>query len=147
MAFHLVEHSRRKLKGVKERGLNALWKSATKTCLIFDICYVALKIVTCVIRYTGYGSLVEKLLKFELIKAHLRSFSSTLGSYRIMKIILNVFTIFWARLGPFWLSAHLDWSELIQTHKSSCKLIWVHLGSFRLQVRLNSFERLQVHLI
>ena len=42
--------------------------------LIFDIYYVALKIVTYVISYTGYASLVKMLLKFELIKAHLNSF-------------------------------------------------------------------------
>ena len=41
---------------------------------IFDFYYVALKIVTYVVSYTGYASLVKMLLKFELIKADLSSF-------------------------------------------------------------------------
>ena len=41
---------------------------------IFDIYYVALKIVMYVISYTVYASLITILLKFEFIKAYLSSF-------------------------------------------------------------------------
>ena len=52
---------------------------------IFDIYYdVAIKIVTYVMPYTGYASLVKILLKFELIKAHFSSFRPILSSYRII---------------------------------------------------------------
>ena len=57
---------------------------------IFNIYYVALKIVTYVMPYTGYASLVNILLKFELFKAHLRSFRTVLGSYEIILRIFNV---------------------------------------------------------
>ena len=52
---------------------------------IFEIYYdVAIKIVTYVMLYTGYASLVKILLKFELIKAHFSSFRPILSSYRII---------------------------------------------------------------
>ena len=41
---------------------------------VFDIYYVALKIVTYVMSYIGHTSLVKILLKLDLIKAHLSSF-------------------------------------------------------------------------
>ena len=41
---------------------------------IFDIYYVTLKFVTCVMSYTEYASLINILLKFEPIKAGLSSF-------------------------------------------------------------------------
>ena len=41
---------------------------------IFDIYYVALKIVTYVMSYTEYTLLVKILLKFNLTKAHLNLF-------------------------------------------------------------------------
>ena len=65
-AFHLVQNSERKLKGVRGCGLRALWKWVTTFIK-------SLKILTYVMSYTGYVSLVKKLLKFELIKAHLNS--------------------------------------------------------------------------
>ena len=49
-------------------------KMSHKNGLIFDIYYVALKIVTYGMSYIGYPSLVKILLKFELIKAILSSF-------------------------------------------------------------------------
>ena len=57
--FHLVQNLGRKLKGV--RGC----------FFIFDIYYVALKILTYVMSYTEYASLV---FEFDLIKAYLSSF-------------------------------------------------------------------------
>ena len=67
--------------------------------LIFDIYYVALKIVTYVISCTGYASMVKILVRFDLIKAplssfrlsHLISFRPILGSHRI---ILDIFRVF-----------------------------------------------------
>ena len=76
--------------------------------LIFDIYYVALKIVTYVMSYFGYASLVKILLKFELIKAHLSSF-------RLFSAYLGF--VIWAHLGLFW------------THIGS---FWIYLGSFEL---------------
>ena len=63
-----------------------------KHFLIFDIYYVALKIVTYVMYYTVYTSQVQFLLRFELIKVHLSSlklFSAYLGF------------LIWAYLGLF----------------------------------------------
>ena len=91
--FHLVQNSGRKLKGVRGPCLKTLWKWAIKThFLIFDIYYVALKIVTYVMSYTGYASLVKILLKFELIKAHLSSF-------RLFSAYLG--WLIWAHIGLF----------------------------------------------
>ena len=66
-------------------------KGHKKVFFIFNIYYVALEIVTYVMHYTGYASLVNILLKFELIKAHLCSFRPVLGSYKITLRIFNVF--------------------------------------------------------
>ena len=108
-AFHLVQNARRKLKGVRKRGLKTLWKLAPKTFpLIFDIYYIALKIVTYVMSYTGYASLVKILVIFELIQAHLSSF-------RLFSAYLGL--LIWAHLGLFW--AHTE-------------SFWIYLGSFEL---------------
>ena len=77
---------------------------------IFDIYYVALKIVMYVISYTVYASLIKILLKFEFIKAYLSSFRSILSSYRN---ILNIFKVFWAHLGSFTLILAFDSFRLI----------------------------------
>ena len=63
---------RRKSKGVRERGLKTLWKWATKNGFLFlDIYYAAWKIV----KYHEYASVIYLIvLKFDLIKVHLRSF-------------------------------------------------------------------------
>ena len=79
-----------------------------KNVFSFDIYYIALKIVTYVISYTGYASLVKILLKFGLIKAHLRSF-------RLFSAYLGL--LIWAHLGLFW--AHIG-------------SFWIYLGSFEL---------------
>ena len=60
--------------------------------LIFDIYYVALKILTYVMSHTGYASLIKFLFRFELIKTHLSSF-----------MLFSVYLGFlvWAHLGVF----------------------------------------------
>ena len=95
--------------------------------LFFDIYYVAVKIVTYIMSYTGYASLVKILLKFDLMKAHLSLFRHFLA-------YLGLFI--WAHLGPFWAYIGLFWIylgsfELIQVHLD---LFWysAHLGPFRL---------------
>ena len=69
--FHIVQNLRRKLKGDTGRGIRALWKWVTKTfvfiVLIFDIYHVGVKMVTYVMSYTEYTSLVKIFLKFDLI--------------------------------------------------------------------------------
>ena len=59
---------------------------------IFDIYYLALKIVTYVMSYTEYASLVKILLKLKLIKAHLSLF-------RLFSVSLDLFI--WGHLGLF----------------------------------------------
>ena len=59
---------------------------------IFDIYYLALKIVTYVMSYTEYASLVKILLKLKLIKAHLSLF-------RLFSVYLDLFI--WGHLGLF----------------------------------------------
>ena len=74
--------------------------------LIFDIYYVALKIITYVMSYTWYASLVKFLFRFELIKAHLGSFRLYFRLFRLSH--LSLFWVFSAYLGV---------------------LIWAYLGS------------------
>ena len=82
-----MQNSGRKLKDVRERGLKLYENGPQKRFyffLIFDIYYVALKIVTYIMSYTGYASLAKVLLKFELIKVYLisfRLFSAYLGLF------------------------------------------------------------------
>ena len=102
---------------------------------IFDIYYLVLKIVTYVMSYNGYASLVKVLLKFELIKAHLSSFklfSAYLGSlicahlglfWAHIKIVLNIFRVFCAHLGPFKPILTFDSFRRIYTGLSSFRLI------------------------
>ena len=59
---------------------------------IFDIYYLALKIVTYVMSYTEYASLVKILLKLKLIKAHL-------SLLRLFSVYLGLFI--WGYLGLF----------------------------------------------
>ena len=59
---------------------------------IFDIYYLALKIVTYVMSYTEYASLVKILLKLKLIKAHFSLF-------RLFSVYLGLFI--WGYLGLF----------------------------------------------
>ena len=82
----MVQNSRRELKGVREKGVGKkLYENEPQKrffFLIFDIYYVALKLLIYVMSYTGYASLVKFLLEFELIEAHLsscRHFSAYLG--------------------------------------------------------------------
>ena len=87
-----------------------------------------------------YASLVKLLLKFELIKAHLKSFRPILSSY---ETILNIFIVFWVRLGSRRsILAYLGSFRLIWAHLDSLELIKAHLSSFRLvQAYVGSFER------
>ena len=96
--------------------------------LIFDIYYVALKILTYVMSYTGYASLVKFLLEFELIEAHLsscRHFSAYLGLLMWTRLGL-----FWAHIRSFWI--YLGSFGLISAHLVSFRLVWAHLNSLEL---------------
>ena len=66
-------------QGAPEKcGLKALWKWATKTFFFFRHLLRLFKnrhiVITYVMSYTGYVSLVKILLKSELIRAHLSLF-------------------------------------------------------------------------
>ena len=67
--------------------------------LIFNIYYAALKIVTYVMSYAGYASLVKFLSRFELIKAHMSSFR--LFSAYLGFLISAHLGLFWAHIGLF----------------------------------------------
>ena len=65
----------RKLKGVRGRGLKP-YENGPQKRFVFYFRHLLrrFKIVTYVMSYTGYTSLVKILLQFDLIKAHLSSF-------------------------------------------------------------------------
>ena len=76
-AFHLVQNLRCKSKDVRARSLKTLWKMGYKNrvfCLYFW--HLLSRLKNCKICHVlhWYASLVQVFLKFELIKAHLRSF-------------------------------------------------------------------------
>ena len=98
----------------------------------FDIYYVALKMVTYVMPYIGYASLVKNLLKFDLIKAHL-------SSLRFFSTYLGLLT--WAHLGLFWAHIGLFWIYL-----GSFELIRAHLGRFCFSAHIGSFKLVWAHL-
>ena len=76
--------------------------------LIFNIYYVALKIVTHFMSYTVYASQVNFLLRFELIKAHLSSFRLFLVYLGFL--IWAYLGLSWAHIGSFWM--YLGFYEL-----------------------------------
>ena len=94
--------------------------------------------------YTRYASLVIRLLRFELIKAHSSSFKSLFRLFRLThlslfrhilssyRINLSIFKVFWAHLGSFMPILAFGPFRLIYTGLSSFRLIRAHLGSFEL---------------
>ena len=120
-----MQNLRRKSKGVRGRGLKTLWKWATEHSFfvfIFDIYYIAWKIVKYIMSYTDmhhwynflknlnllsliWGHLSSLQLIYRL--THLSSFRRILGSYRI---ILNIFRVFWVQGSA---AIHIETSHLI----------------------------------
>ena len=128
-------------------------KIGHKNGSFLGIYYVALKIVTYVMSYAGYASLVKILFKSELIRAHLSSlrffslFSFThLSSFRpILRFmqdhfeyiqgLLSSLELIQAHFGFRFMQAHLNWSDsfrLIRAHLDLFEFIQAHSGSFGL---------------
>ena len=138
--------------------------------LIFDIYYAAWKILKHIMSYTdihhwqksywdmsSLRAIWGHLGSFQLIYrfTHLSSFRSILSSYRI---ILNIFRVFWVRLGSFrsilaylgsfrLIGVRLDSLELIKANLSSFRFIQTLLGLFRLiWALLRLFRLIYAHL-
>ena len=153
-----MQNLRCKSKDVRARSLKALWKMGYKNrvfWLYFWHLLSRLKIVKYAMSYTDMHHWYKFFLNLNLLRliwghlcsfqliyrlTHLSSFRTILSSYRIL---LNVFRVFWVRLGSFrpilvylgsfrliWV--HLDSLELIKAHLSSFRLIQTLLGLFRL---------------
>ena len=119
-----------KSKGVRGRGLIALWKNTPQKRFFLFFWHLLRHLKNCNICHVlhWYPSLVKILLKFELIKAHLKSFrffSPHSGS------------LIWTQIGLFWIYLRIFWACLgsfrpISAYLGSFRLVWAHLGSLEL---------------
>ena len=126
-----------KSKGVRGRGLIALWKNTPQKRFFLFFWHLLRHLKNCNICHVlhWYPSLVKILLKFELIKAHLSSFRFFSAHSGLL---------IWAHLGPFWARIGLFWIYLGS---------WACLGSFRTisaylgSSSLGLFRLIRAHLV